>query len=336
MLRNKYIGLVLFSLFTVFNLFGQSSDFDVLISKGTAEYDQGKYSEALEYFKQAYKLDKKSKKACYQLALGYLAVGENENAAIYSGKLMDDENEYRKDAYLLSASAWANLGREYKAKKMYEEGLKLYPSSYLLHYNLALNLNDLKEYDKALFHAESAIELKPDHSSSHLLLAYIMNNKGERIQSMLPLYYFLLLEPSSNRSVTAYEFLERLWNQGVSAKGQKDIRLAKAGFSYNDFAQVELALSKDTIEPLPKDPLEKLVHNTKSLFKILSQMSDGKKGIWWEFYVSFYNTLEKEDLTEAYSYYISNCKYNKAVQIWGGKHSGDFQRFMDWAKLLDM
>ncbi len=336
MLKNKSIGFIFFCLLAVFNLYGQSTDFDVLISKGTTAYDQGKYPEALEYFKQAYKLDKKSEKACYQLALGYLAVGENENAAIYSGKLMDDENDYRKDAYLVNASAWENLGRQFKAKKMYEEGLKLYPSSYLLHYNLALTLNDLKDYDKAMDHVEAAIALKPDHASSHFLLAYIMNNKGERIQSMFPLYYFLLLEPSTERSVRAYEFLELLWDKGLSAKEQKDIRLAKAGFSYNDFAQVELTLSEAKKQSDSKVPLEKFVNNTESLFHILSEMPEDKKGIWWEFYVKFFNTIQRGNLTEAYSYYISNCKYNEEVKIWSGDHIDDLQRFMEWAKKLDL
>ncbi len=319
-------------------VFAQSNDFNTIMKNGAAEYELGNYEEALNFFKQAYRYDKNSNQACYEMALTYLSLGQNEEAAIYSGKVISRGGAYEEDAYLINCSAWEILGREKRAEKLYLEGLKKHPGNYLLHYNLALLLYNGKEYDKAQKHTIRAIELEPAHASSHLLLAYVMFDQGERVQSMLPLYYFLLIEQGSDRSSVAYDLLTALWEQGVRMKGRRDIKLVKAGYNYSQFGQVELAMSeiksKDK-ELLGEDEnyLAKFTEDNKAFFNILSESSVDKKGFWWEFYVSFFSKLDKNEMIEPFSYSISSCKHSKEVLLWLSEHEEAYQRFTLWLEL---
>ncbi len=332
---------IIFSVFYL-GLSAQGGDFKTIVSQGVFNYEKGDYEEALSFFKQAYRINRKSDYVCYELALTYLALNENENAAIYSGKIIDKGKEYIEDAYLINASAWENLGRTKRAQKIYTKGIKALSGSYLLHYNLALSLYNDKKYDKAQEHAITAVELEHGHGSSHLLLAYIMFDKGERVKSMLPLYYFLFIEQDSDRSATAYELLTTLWNQGVTHQGQKEIRLINAGFEYSEFGAVELALSM--IKPLDgtekhvdssKNPgLIRFADNNKVLFKVLAESAEGKQGFWWDFYVNFFSKIDQNNLSEPFSYFISSCKYNKDVLIWLSENHKEYKRFSEWIELL--
>lgn len=325
-------------------LFAQSSDFETIVSRGIIDYESGKYESALTWFEQAYKMDKKSELACYQLALTQLALHDDQKAAMYSYKVIERNEEYKEDAYLINGSAWENLGRTEKARRIYKEALKIYPDNYLLSYNLALSFFNDGKYDKAQEYVVRAIESYPAHASSHLLLSYIMFDKGERVQSMLPLYYFLLLEQDSDRSETAYELLGSLWNQGVRTKGQRDIQLVEAGFKYNDFASVELAVSMikasesmakegNNLSDTSNSLLVKFANNSKVFFKILKDESEDKEGFWWDFYVNFFSKIDKNDLTEPFSYFISSCRYNSDVLLWMSDNHQEFQRFTSWMEV---
>jgi lipopolysaccharide biosynthesis regulator YciM len=319
-------------------VFAQSNDFETIMKNGAAEYELGNYEEALNFFKQAYRYDKNSNQACYEMALTYLSLGQNEDAAVFSGKIISRGGEYQEDAYLINCSAWENLGREKRAEKLYREGLKKHPGNYLLHYNLALLLYNGKEYATAQSHVIRAIELEPAHASSHLLLAYVMFDQGVRVQSMLPLYYFLLIEQGGDRSSTAYDLLTALWEQGVRMKGRRDIKLVKAGYNYSEFGQVELAMSqiKSEDKELSEDDenyLVKFAEDNTAFFKILSEVSMDKKGFWWEFYVDFFSKLDKNNMSEPFSYFISSCKYNNEVLLWLSDHEEAYQRFTLWMEL---
>ncbi len=319
----------------------QSTDFDTIMQKGVSDYETEKYESALSYFKQAFKLNRHSNKACYYLSLAYMALDNYPDAATYSAKVISRDGEYIEDAYLVNASAWDNLGRHKKATKIYKQALKKWPTNYLLHYNMALSFYNDKKYIKAQEYATNAIEIYPAHASSHILLAYIMFAQGERIQSMLPLYYFLLLEPKSDRSTAAYELLNNLWNQGVRQKGQRDIQLVQAGYKYDDFASAELAISsikasenlensKKEETPTDNNLLVQFAHNNNALFNILEETSQDKNGFWWDFYVNFFSKLQRNKLTEPFSYYISTSRYNTDVLLWISGHPAYFQKFSTW------
>ncbi|SMO79702.1 Tetratricopeptide repeat-containing protein [Saccharicrinis carchari] len=337
---NKLLTCLLF-ISSFGQLFSQSSDFETILTRGISDYETGRYENALSWFTQAFKLKRESNKACYYLSLAHLALENNEEAATYSAKVIKRGGKYSEDAYLVNATVWANLGRNKKARRIYNQALKKYPTNYLIYYNLAFSLHNDKNFEKAQEYATMSIELHPAHASSHLLLAYIMYAQGERVQSMLPLYYFLLLEPESDRSKAAYELLTNLWNQGIRQKGQRDIQLVAAGFHYDDFAQTELSISlikaakniqneRNEAPTSRNNLLVEFAQNNNAFFTILEEASDNKDGFWWDFYVNFFSKLKKNNLNEPFSYYISASRYNDDVLLWMSANMAQFKRFTSW------
>lgn len=339
--KRKYILGLLIIISHV--LFAQSDDFETIMSNGISDFGRGHYDEALTWFNQAYKLDKGSNKVCYELATTHLALNNNEDAVIYSGKILVKGGGYKEDAILINGSAWENIGRRKRAQKIYRQGIKEYPDSYLMHYNLALSLFKDKDYDNAQKYTIKAIELYSAHASSHLLLSYIMFDKGERIKSMLPLYYFLLIEQDSERTTTAYDLLSTLWDQGVRKNGQREIQLVNAGFQHSEFGKAELAVSlirtselsnsEDEASSLYNNRLINFAQNNKTFFKILAESSNDKYGFWWEFYVNFFTKLEENNLSEPFSYFISSCRYNNDVLLWLSDNHQEFERFTAWMEV---
>lgn len=340
MKTNKLLPFLLFIL-SFGQLNAQHSDFETVLMHGLSDYESGEYKNALSWFQQAYKLNRQSNKAAYYVALTHLALDNNVDAATHSSKVIKRKGDYCEDAYLVNATAWSNLGRKEKAFKILTEASKKFPDNYLIYYNLALTLYKDKNYAKAQEFAIHTIDMYPANAGSHLLLSHIMFAQGERIQSMLPLYYFLLLEPQGQRSANAYDLLINLWNQGMRQKGQRDIQLVKAGYKYGDFAQSELSLSLiETSQNIKTDNLSTTpTHNitlgqfgnrNNALFDILEEASKHKSGFWWDFYVSFFSKIKNNKLTAPFSYYISASRYNDDMLLWMSENESHFNEFATW------
>ncbi|SDL70501.1 hypothetical protein SAMN04488034_10973 [Salinimicrobium catena] len=161
-----------------------------------------------------------------------------------------------------------------------------------------------------------------------------MDIKGERIKAMLPLYYFLLLEPNSERSVTEYERLKSYMDLGVERTSPTNINVSLDLSADSDFGAAEMMLSLNkaasTIpENEDKSELERFTETNRSVFGILGDMKGDNKGFWWEFYVPMFADFAEADLVEPFSYYISTSQGEEAA-TWLAENEEDFNRFQKW------
>ena len=205
-----------------------------------------------------------------------------------------------------------------------------------MHYNLALtsyNQNDGKQTEKSL---EEALKVNPNHSSSHLLLAYVMNDKGSRVRTLLALYNFLLLEPNSKRSAKAYDMLTKLMHKGVTKSGDNTINISVDNskdsdeFRAADLLVSMLEASRNLEENEKKSDEQMFVENSDSFFKILGELEKKNRGFWWKFYIDFFNDLSKAKHTEALCYYISQSADKEVVKTWLGDNKSKVKDFSDW------
>jgi hypothetical protein len=335
----KNLFLFAFMSVCVSSIFGQNDKVNELISQGIALHDDGKYAEEISKYQEALSIDKNSTTANYELSYSYFTNKQYEEAVSYSSYVIKLNKGSLEDAYIILGSSLDYMQKTQKAISTYEKGLKKFPESYLLNYNLALTCFNQKEYDKAEKATINAIKLKPTHASSHLLLSSIMKSKGERIKSLLPLYYFLMLEPESKRAETSYINLIEQLNKGVVKTDEKNINvnLALGNSKKDDFDSAEmlislLAASKYTEENKDKTEMQLFVENNKSIFSILGELNNKKNSFWWDFYAERLNNLEKTDNYEAFSYYISQSKNDETVNNWIAENSSKIYKFEDWMK----
>jgi tetratricopeptide (TPR) repeat protein len=324
-------------IFLAINTYGQNDKVLELIYQGIELHDQGKYDEAISKYKSALKIDKKSTFANYEISFTYFLTQQYEEAIKHSKFVINKNEDNMLESYIVLGNSLDLIGKPTKAISTYEEGLSKFPNSNLLNYNLALTCYNQRELDKAEKAVINAIIAKPLHGSSHIVLSAIMQEKGQRIKSVLPLYYFLMLEPNSKRSLPSYNSLISQLGQGVEKKDDKNISISVplSSSSSSDFDAAEmmismLAAAKYTEEKENKNEMELFVDTNKGLFSVLVELKKDNQGFWWDLYVKKFHDLLISENNEAFSYYISQSTNNETVNIWIKENTDKMQKLIDW------
>jgi len=320
-------------------LFGQGHSVNELVDKGNALYDKGDYISAAVTYREALAIDSNSARALCELANTSVALEKYEQALACAEKIIQLNDQFLDHAYILKGTALDLLNRYDEAIQAYLEGIKKYPDNHLLQYNVAFTYYNQKQYKDAEYHAIKSIELKPDHASSHLLLGECMYHEGKRTQSLLALYYFLLLENNSKRSPLGLALLHKQEGWGVKKEADDKITVNISPDDKSDFATTELvlglsqAMSYDD-KNKDKTEVEKLIDITKSFFDIVTETDDKKKkdDIWWNFYLPFFGALNKSGNTETFCYYICVSSKESGAAAWLGGNTQKVGEFAAWYK----
>ncbi|MFA9392799.1 MAG: tetratricopeptide repeat protein [Prolixibacteraceae bacterium] len=329
---NKLTLLFTGLLFSIF-VFGQNSEFDKLIKEGIAFHDKGEYGKAINTYKKALEINPNSSLVNYEISFSYMLAEDYKNAEKYSQKTIKLNGDNILQAIVTYGNALDMQGKTKKAIKVYEKAFEDY-DNYLLYYNHAITCFNSDQLDKAYESAIKAINNNSSHASSHLILSKIMDKKGERIKAMLPLYFFLLIEPNSSRSELEYPNLRNYIDYGVTEQSNKDVNVLVPTNDDPNFGAAEMMISllkasNGLEENEGKDELELFAENTYGLFAILGELKKENSGFWWDFYVPFYYDIATENLTKPFSYYIS-LSQGEEVNKWLEDNDDEFQRFKEW------
>ncbi len=326
--------LLLFSiLFVSCWSFAQNSKIDSLVQEGIKLHDNGEYDKAIEKYKEALNIEPNSSLVNYEISFSYLSAKDYINAEKYSKKVIDLDDGNILGAYISYGSALDMQGKTNKSIKVYEKAMKDF-NNYLLYYNHALSCFNKGDNSKAYESALKAINNNSSHASSHLILSKIMERQGVRIKAMLPLYFFLLIEPNSPRSATEYQTLRNFIDHGVTQSSDNKINVSVPMNDDPDFGAAEMMISLSKAsnsleENKGKSELQLFVENNDGIFKILGELKKDNTGFWWDFYVPFFYDLAEENLTETFSYFISQSQ-GEEVSKWFDEHSADFEKLKIW------
>jgi tetratricopeptide (TPR) repeat protein len=324
-------------LFFGMGLYAQDNQVRELTAKGVELFDQGKYDEAIAKYKEALSIDKNSTVANYELAYTYMVIKKYEEGVKYSTIVIEQNTNNIHESYGVLGSCLDMLGEPKKAIATFKEGLKRFPNSNLLNYNLAVTAYNQKDYDEAEMAAINAILAKPSHGSSHAMLASIMKSKGLRVKSLLPTYYFLMLEPNSRRSPAKFNNLITQLGEGVekTGEGNIDVEVSLNSSNDNEFDNAEmmlglLAASRNIEEEKGKSDMEMFVEITKAFFEGLGEIKGEHNGFWWDFYVAKFSDLVKTRNCEAFCYYISQSLNSEVVNKWTSDNKLKMKKLENW------
>ena len=332
------IHILIISLFLTTQIFSQTN-IDNFVKEGVHFHDNGDYEKAIETYKKALKLAPNSTLVNYEIALSYFTNGNYNDAIKHSDVVLKQDKDYMLQAYITKGSALDILGKTKESIKLFEKAIKKTKGHYLLYYNLGLNYYNLNNIDNAEENVIKAIQLNPHHSSSHLMLANIHNQKGNSIQTLLATHFFLFLEPDSKRSIEAYKMLQENFGENVSKDDNKPNTINISLSSNNDsqFRAAELMVSmleatKSLEKNKGKTNDEMFVENTGSFFKILGELKEKKsKGIWWTFYTTFFYDLANSKHLETYCKYITQSG-NENSKKWISENENQLNEFDKWLR----
>ena len=328
----------IFALFIIgisYQTFSQNLDKRVndLIQQGTELHDNGLYVDAIRKYEEALKIEPRNLAAKYEMAYAWYALGNYSMSMKYSKQVIDAFGDYWADAVMLYGSSLDNLGKTKRAIRLYEDALKKKPGYQLLRYNLALCYFKIHNTDKAIENVQKSISLNPAHGSSHLLLSKIMLSTGNKIKSIFPLYYFLIIEQDSERSINAYNDLNEIWHSYLNLKSDS------LNHKYNSSNRNPFNLLENKIihypypEDVKNDQLAEFINYTTYFLDQLKSIGWDDNDFWYHYYISFFNELSELGYGKSFSYYISNCKYKQKVISWVTRNYSVFQKFIAWMEL---
>lgn len=326
------------------SLYAQPEKAQKLMEMGIRSHDIGEYEKAIELYREALELAPDSPLLYYEIASSYMLLGEHkkalENAEIAEEK--DTENEYTMPIIILKGSALDNLGKTQESIKLFEDGIEKYGGGHLLYYNLALTCFKIKNYTKAEEALINAIYKEPSHASSHLLLGFVMSDIHRKTKTVLALNYFLLLEPDTERSKTAFHVLNDQFNKTIKKKGSGDsttITLYRND-SEDEFMPVETMSAFFALATFEEDSTksmeEKFISGQKTVFQPLDNLmneesDESREGFWWEFYPQLFVDIHDSPHFETYCYVIMQNS-SETARKWLADNNDKLVEFIDWMK----
>lgn len=328
---------VLVCVLSMHSMLAQDKEVQDLIAKGIQAHDAGQYATAIEFYKKVLSSDSSNQVARYEMASSYFAMKNYKQAFEQGMMLIKANSKYKEECYILAGSCLDLQSKPKEAITLYQEGIKVYPKSYLLEYNLALTFYKMQNYAAAKPAVQSALLLKPTHSSSHMLMGFIQKEMGHRIKAILCFYNFLFLDPLDPRAKTCINTLNTLLMKGVEKKNDSTINIFVNGNSdeTDEFQAAELMISllaaSSNLEDNKKRSKQELfVKNTSSLFGMLSDLKKKNNGFWWDFYVDYFGDLEKQKHTEAFCYFILKSKGDTEINTWLEKNADKVKALIEW------
>ncbi len=319
------------------------TEIDDLLEQGVAYAEQGLYEQALEIYLEVEHQLPDNDILLYEIGLLNYYLENYQTAIEYAEKVMrlSQEDYIITSAILIKGNSLDLMGKPQESIHFYLTMLELFPEDNMLYYNLAYTYYTqglLKEAEESVI---NSIIIAPEHSSSHLLLAYIHDLHQNRVQTCLALHFFLFLEPFSDRSAEAYLLLDALSKSSV-AVNENDPQVININFNpevNKEFSTAEMMISLLEVnlqmeKNLGKTDEELFVEMTRSTFKILGEMGEKREetdetSIWWDFYIPLFYEIAKTEHIEAYCMFISQG-VNPQAKEWLDENPEKLEAFSQW------
>ncbi len=316
-----------------------AQEIDSLIQLGNTLKNSGHPQQAIKVYQRILETERNTSLANYEIASIYLSLNDYKNSIRYANRVIKSKAEKVVEAYILKGSALEYMGKFKKSLTLYNNAIKLHPDNYLLHFNLGVTYYNSNQLSNAQYQFLRSIEIDKFQPSSHFMLGLLMNDNGDRAQSMLSLYFFLMLEPNTERSVEAYKLLMNLWKKNivVDTTRSNSYRITyypKEGGA--DFNAMDITISSIYASNIGKNLMVNndynlLISNTLSFFNLIGIHRDFKKDVWHTLYIKFFNDLFINNQVEPFCYYISTTCDDVVINSWLESNRDKIEIFSQWA-----
>lgn len=321
----RLLYIALFSIFSIYSMAQPSSD--KLIRQGASFHDQGRYAEAISCYQQALKVNPSSMSAVYEMSLSYLKMEDYDNAIKHSTQVINvGFKPLLVDAYVVKGTALAAQKKLDDAILLFSKALSQCGDEYLLHYNIGLAYYNRGNTNLAISHLQKAIEKDATHSGAFLAYTYALNDAGKWLQSFYSFHFFLLLEPNTKRSAEVFGELYRIIDMKL------DDRDPKLGLEdglnrkeiYHRIQQHRPLLSSRTAK------YKFFEAGSREVFTYINSLTkEGRKGVFWEFFVPVYSEMLDSGHFETYCKYVSVAYFPESL-TWWNTNKEDVDNFIDW------
>ena len=332
----KKLLLLLSFLFISFRVLPQDDNTKLkdFISEGIKLHDLKKYDQAIASYKEALKIEPTNPSANYEIAFSLMSKGETKNAIPYLEKVTKTKNNVSVSAFDMLGSIYDDMGKKDKAIEYFNKGIEADPTYQRIYFNAAVTSVRMGKDKEALAYLLTALKLDPNHASSHNLYAELMmKSSTTKIDAILAYCNFLILEPTSERSVSAYKNLKALMGSGVSdsPKGNT-ISIGSGGDTEQNAANLSVSISGLSAMIPGLSENGKLEQQLKSIFSTVGEISSRKadKGFFWTFYADYFGKIGKSEYMPLVAHIIGFTGNEKENEKWIKDNEVQFIKFGKW------
>ncbi len=267
------------------------------IEKAEVLYDQKKYGEA--------------EKILHAIDKAELSREELHNYYIYYGNTLDDGQKSKE------------------AEATFTEGLKDFPNSYLLYYNLGISQIRNEKTKDAVENFQKSIEIYPYFSKAHYFLGLLALENGNLAEGTLATTTSVLLDNNGSITTTALQTLNKILSVKHEEPEQKFEIAGSAAFeNIETIIRKQYALNK---EYKLKSELDfEVVRQLQALISESSKISD-RNGFFAKHYLDFYSKLWAENQFEDFTYTLFSKFDNDGIQKSIKKKESNIKKFVEWA-----
>ena len=314
-----------------------------VINEGIALHDRGDYDGAVAKYEEVLRESPDNDWALYELGYSLQMKKDYKKSLEIGYKGAQYKSDRLTEFYTLIGNDLDLLGEPKKAVEVYRQGLKLNPGNQLLYFNLGVTYARMNNFEDAKKSVKTAAFLNPNHPGSHLLLGQIFSATRYKTPALFAVMRFLILEPKSQRTPTAYKIFSDVLGGGVSpGKNPKEINIfvdMGGNKDEGDFGSLELVLSLGkaagaTEKNKNKSEAELLVDQLSTFLAIISETDPkgDKSKFTWQYYIPYFIELKKRNYVEPFAYYISQSSNMRGVPEWLRANGARVNEFLSWSK----
>lgn len=320
-----------------------------MVEEGIVFHDKGDYQGAMAKYDMALMLDKDNLYALTEKSYSLMSLEKYEKSIEFCQKAikLHPGDPGLQTVYVNYGNALDKLEKTEEALAIYDEGIKLFPKYYQLHFNKGVSLAGENKYSDALVNFQNSVACSPDHGSSHNAIGRLSGATKKRIPAIMAYCRFLTIEPKGGRAEQNLENMEIILNGNIKKTGKKSITISiDAGMlgdttatgepNENSFTSTDLIMSM--LGALDYDKKNKKESNTERFIRkietmcaSLSETAKDNYGFYWDYYVPYFVEMREEKLLETLGYICYASSKDPDVSKWLNAHQKEITKFYDWS-----
>jgi len=308
-----------------------------IIKQGVELHNQGKFIEAIAQFNEVLKNDPQNAYANYEIAFSLYALKKPKEAIPHLEKTVQADNtSISVAAYALLGSIYDGDNQQQKAIEAYNKAIKINPSYPQIYYNLGIAYFRNQQYAEAENSAIEAIKKNPKHPGSQRLYALVTFHQNKRMNALMGLCSFLLLEPAGPRAAEAYGNIQHIIQGGVltNDKGKKTIVLPAKDEKETNTLNLGLSVVVASSKTKNLSGSTLLEYQLKTFFALAGQLSEKKtdKTFFDDFFVSYFYKLSQSNNMPAFAHTIALTDKTSNNAQWNKDNVAQVNAFDEWVK----
>ncbi|MEZ4888002.1 MAG: tetratricopeptide repeat protein [Chitinophagales bacterium] len=177
--------------------------------------DEGQIEKSIEMLEKCLELDPENSAYLYEIGYAH-AIQKDYKGAIKIGKQLIKAKDRVGQYFQFLGNNYDYNGQPKKAIETYEEGLKIFPKSGMLHVEMGMMQLLQNDYDAALTYWERGIAVDPSYAPNYYRTAQIYAKTPERLWAVMYGELFRNLEPISDRSFSFSEDLFNAYDESIN------------------------------------------------------------------------------------------------------------------------